>query len=448
MTVFCKITSILTLSCVCLVSACGKTNPDLKVSRSHKGLVINEIAAHEETGGPSWVEVKNTSSKAVSLKGLGLYLSDAENGNKCIWSFPGGKLSPGETVVAGSADALLSAGIRSDRDFTLRLGTAEGSADKFIRSADCDASLGKRGSYQRIPDGTGAWKNLTYNSRGRENEIFDYKEVKRTGLWMWSSHMEPMLENDAAFLKEYYMLGYRHLLLNSAAFTKYPALCVEFLDRAEEIGFTVHAWIQAFQKGGSWNVPIDSGTKKFKEEVYRDLRERAREAVEDFGVKGIHLDYIRFPGSASKYDFSPEVNSVAAVNRACREVREFADSYGEGIVTSAALMPEPNSTAKYAQNPSQMGEYLHILIPMCYRYAYGMTDDRVLEVMNWFCDRSSGAEVWSGIQTYDKNEVGMFDTKILKDATLYAKSRATGLILFRFGLGVFPMISDLYPSGK
>lgn len=448
MTVFCKISSILALYCLCLVSACGKTNPDIKVSRSHKGLIMNEIAAHEETGGLSWVEVKNISSKAVSLKGIGIYLSDAESKNKCIWSFRGGKLSPGETVVVGTTDDLLSSGISSDNDFTLRLGTADGSVDKFSRSADCDSYLGKRGSYQRIPDGTGSWRSLTYNSRGRENQIYDYREVKRTGLWMWSSHMAPMMENDAAFLKEYYMLGYRHLLLNSAAFTKYPALCAEFLDKAEEIGFTVHGWIQVFQKGGSWNVPIDNGTKTIKEDVYKDLRERARVAIEDFGVKGLHLDYIRFPGTASKYDFSPEVNSIAAVNRACREIREIADGYGEGIVTSAALMPEPNSTAKYAQDPSQMGQYLHILIPMCYRYAYGMTDDRVIEVMNWFCDRSSGAEVWSGIQTYDRNEVGMFDSAILKDATLYSKSKANGLILFRFGLGVFPMINDLYPSGK
>ena len=121
----------------------------------------------------------------------------------------------------------------------------------------------------------------------------------------------------------------------------------------------------------------------------------------NFGVKGLHLDYIRFPGKASEYNFTKEVNSVAAVNRACRETRELCDSYDEGLVTSAALMPEKNSTNVYAQDPSQMGKWIHILMPMCYRYSYNYSDTGLVNVMNWFCTNSADAEVWSGVTRTD-----------------------------------------------
>ena len=180
---------------------------------------------------------------------------------------------------------------------------------------------------------------------------------------------------------------------------------------------------------------------------YTSVQEKGRIAIEDFGVKGIHLDYIRWPNNALSYNFTKEVNSVAAVNRACREVREQCDGYDEGLVTSAALMPEKNSTNTYAQDPSLMGKYLHILMPMCYRYSYNYSDAGLVSVMNWFCDNSADAEVWSGMQTYDKSETPLSTEAILADATVYAQSKATGVVLFRYGLGTFPDMNTLYSEG-
>jgi hypothetical protein len=429
-----------------LLVSCAGEQPDAKVAKAYPGLVINEIAAHEEHKTDSWVEIMNTSSKEVSLSGLGLYATDQYLDDKCIWSSSGGTLAPGGRLVVSTADESMVTSLGSYSEFSLRLGTEKGSVDKFVRSTDCCAKQYKRGSFQRIPDGTGSWRNFTFSSKGKENVVFDLNAPKRTAIWTWSSHMAPLMENDAAIMKDLWRKGYRHLLLNSAAFTNRPQECAVFMDKAEEIGFIVHAWIQAFYNGG-WELPIDKETKKMKEFVYTSIHEKGRIAIEDFGVKGIHLDYIRWPNNALSYNFTKEVNSVAAVNRACREVREQCDGYDEGLVTSAALMPEKNSTNTYAQDPSIMGKYLHILMPMCYRYSYNYSDAGLVSVMNWFCDNSADAEVWSGMQTYDKSETPLSTEAILADATVYAQSKATGVVLFRYGLGTFPDMNTLYSEG-
>ncbi len=431
------------LVCAALAFSCDKekTNDD---SAPYKGLLINEIAAHDEvSGADSWVEIVNSSNKEISLDGVGLYITDQYFNNRCIWTPEQAVLAAGERIVVSTSDESLTTGIASNADFTLRLGTKTNSADEFVRSTSCNENLFNRGSYQRIPDVSGEWRTMPYNSRNRINEIFDYKKELPNAIWAWSSHMESMLADDAAIMKEYYRLGYRHILLNSAAFTSREKEVGPFLEKAEEIGFIVHGWIQAFYSGG-WNLPIDKETQQMKEEVFAALQALGKKCIEEFGVKGLHLDYIRWPNKASTYNFTKEVNSVAAVNRACRETRELCDSYNAGLISSAALMPEKNTTNVYAQDPAQMGKWIHILMPMCYRYSYGFSDEGLVNVMNWFCSNSADAEVWAGMQTYDKNTQPLSAETILADAKLYASSNSTGIVLFRYGLGTFPDVNDLW----
>ena len=438
---------ILALTAISLVAfSCEKKTPDEIVSETYNGLVINEIAAHDELSDiASWVEILNTSSKEVSLAGLGLYLKDSYLNDKCVWSTDTGSLPAGGRLVVSSADdSGLSTGIISNEEFVLRLGTKDGSVDKFIRSKYMPEKQYNRGSYQRIPDGSAEWRNMPYNSKGRVNEIFDWKEPLPNAIWMWSTHMTPLLENDAAIMKEYWEKGYRHLLLHCNAFLNRDWEAKVFMDKAEEIGFTVHGWILAFSNGSTWNYPIDKETQTIKEEVFAEIINKGKVCIEGFGVKGLHLDYIRFGGSAEKYNFTKEVNSVAVVNRACREVRELCDSYNAGLVTSAALMPEKNSERYYAQTPSLMGKYIHILMPMCYRYSYNLSDEGIVNLMNWFCSNSADAEVWSGLTTYDKSTVGLTEEVLLQDIMAYRQSNATGIVLFRHGLGTFPDVNNIW----
>ena len=444
----------LTVPVIWAVCACHKTPdpPQPTDVSAWKGLVFNEIAAHDQTAdAETWVELVNTSSSTMDLTGLGLYITDEYFKDQRIWSASSGaKLAAGERLVLSTQDESLVTGISSAAQFILRLAVEDlTSVDVFDRSkAFSDpAPAFARGSYQRIPDGTGDWKNMTYASIGRENKVFSLDDYKHTAVWAWSSHISDMIADDFAKLRNLKTLGYDHILMNYVAFESADQRnTLKFLDKCDELGIAVHCWMQCFYKGG-WISPIDDDTKSFKEDVYADIRNHAKTYLENYGVKGLHLDYIRFGGTASKHNHSAEVNSVNAVNRCCRELREIADSYDEGLVMSAALMPEPNTEYAYGQNPAQMGRYIHVLMPMEYRYSYGWSDARCKSLTDWFCDNSGGARVWAGITTYTGNDSGgvkgMDAAGIRKDIDIFMDSKADGLVLFRYGLGTFPDVNDL-----
>ena len=435
------------------VCACHK-NPDpgpTDVS-AWKGIVINEIAAHDQTvDAETKVELLNTGSATVDLTGLNLLITDEYFTGQSIWAAPAGaKLAAGERLVLSTEDESLRTGISSAAQFILKLAVEDGTAvDEFDRSKAFSepAACFARGSYQRIPDGTGDWKNMTYASVGAGNKVFSLEDYHHTAIWAWSSHVSDMMANDAANLKKLKQQGYDHILLNYAAFeSANQRNTLKFLDACEKLDINVHCWMQCFYKGG-WVSPVDDANKCYREDLYADIREHAKTYLENFGVKGLHLDYIRFGGTASKHNINAEVNSVGAVNRCCRELREITDSYDEGLVMSAALMPEPNTEYAYGQNPAQMGEYIHVLMPMEYRYSYGWSDARCKSLTDWFCEHSGGAQVWAGITTYTGNDSsgvkGMDAESLRKDIDIFMDSKAAGLVLFRYGLGTFPDVNDL-----
>jgi hypothetical protein len=417
-----------------------------------KGLIINEIAAHDQTvDAVTKVELLNTGSAPMDLTGLGLYITDEYFTGQSIWAAPAGaKLAAGERLILSTDDETLRTGISSAAQFVLKLAVEDGTAvDVFDRSKAFSepAACYTRGSYQRIPDGTGDWRNMTYNSIGGANKVFSVDDYRHTAVWAWSSHISSMMEDDAASLKNLKKLGYDHILMNYVAFeTASRKATLAFLEECERLDINVHAWMQCFYKGG-WVSPVDDDNKCYREDIYADIREHAKTYLEEFGVKGLHLDYIRFGGTASKHNINAEVNSVGAVNRCCREIREILDSYDEGLVASAALMPEPDTEYAYGQNPAQMGQYIHILMPMLYRYSYGFSDSTCKSRTNWFCNHSGGAQVWAGITTYTGNDSGgvhgMDAAALRRDIDIFMDSQARGLVLFRYGLGTFPDVNDL-----
>ena len=437
---------ITALAGICMF-AC-KPIPQVDPAESFKGVVMNEIAAHEDSEGfDTWVEIVNTTEKEISLEGLQLFITDDYFKNQSIGSLSG-VLASGERKVVSTADQALRTGIASNAPFTLVLGPdAQHPVDSYERPADARA-LGYFGSYQRIPDGTGEWKYVTYSSEGRANELFDLSKTRPTAVWAWGSHLSDLTANNGAKLRDLKKLGYDHLLMNFAGFRNknYRQQAIKCMRICDEIGLAVHVWLQAFYDG-DWISPIDDENKSFREDIYERIRNEATQYLETWGVKGVHLDYIRFGGTASKHNWSMEVNSVNAVNRCCREIREICDSYDEGLVTSAALMPEPNSSQYYGQKPSDMAKYIHILMPMIYRYgSYNFSDTSFKERSDYYAEQAAkgGGVSWSGIQTYDASTKGMSAEALRRDIDLMAQTKASGVVLFRYQLGTFPDINDLW----
>ena len=326
---------------VLFATSCEKKGNDVS---PYKGILLNEVAAHDDAEDiDTWVEIVNTGDASISLEGLSLFITDDYFKAQNIAELSG-SIAPGERKVVSTADGGLRTGIASNSAFTLVLGSSNNSpVDKF-EHAESDPSLGNFASWQRMPDLTGEWRKLTYSSKGRENTIFDISKTRPTAVWIWGAHMAELLENDAKSLRNLKGKGYDHILLNFAAFgsSSYRKLAKKMIAICDEIGLSVHVWMQCFYNG-DWESPIDDVKKAYKEEVYERIRTQCTDYIETWGVKGVHLDYIRFAGTASKHDHTNEVNSVGAVNRCCREIREIIDSFDEGLVTSAALMPEVKS---------------------------------------------------------------------------------------------------------
>ena len=415
------------------------------------GVVINEIAAHgQTTGAASWVELLNGTESEMDISGIGLYFTDQSSENKSIYAAPDGtKLSAGQRLVISTGDGTLLAGIPSDADFTLKL--ARSASGKAIDEFSTSDAFGKvlaqtaRGSYQRIPDGSVDWKNLTYSSEGMENSLFSLDNTLRNGIWVWSSHVAGLSENDYAKLKDLKVKGIDHIILNYAAFTAAnKASTVAFISEAESLGLTVHAWIQCFHNSAGWINPIDDDNKCYKDEVFEEILANAKTYIEEYGVKGIHLDYIRFPGTAQSHNIDDNVNSVGAVTRCCSELRSLCDGYDEGLVISAAMMPDETAAGKYyGQNRTQMGQYLDIFMPMIYKYSYNYTDTKCQTIANNFS--TYGAECWPGTTTYtggDSSAVAMDAASVLEDCEVYKGTQAKGIVLFRYGIGEVPDLSD------
>ena len=70
---------------------CDKSENGKDDVNAFKGVVINEIAAHDQTtDAESWVEILNTGAESVDVSGLGLFLTDQYFSCKCLYTAPAG----------------------------------------------------------------------------------------------------------------------------------------------------------------------------------------------------------------------------------------------------------------------------------------------------------------------------------------------------------------------
>ncbi len=434
-----------------LFPACQEKADPFSV-KEYTDLVINEVSAHDDRDDvDTWVEIVNNSQQDKDLSKLSLYLTDEYFDGRQIASFEGKTLKPGERLVVATTDEALNTGISSAADFSLVLALApdNGIVDKFER-ADM-GRLALPGSYQRIPDLTGDWKRTPAASKGRENRVLTLENTKPNAIWLWSAHAAEWIENDGEIMKRMKSLGYDHILLNFSAFetASKRKTTTQFIQLAAEVGMMVHVWMQAFYQGG-WVSPVIDAENRYDQDLFDKIVAEAKSYVEEYGAQGIHLDYIRFGGTAYKHNPSAEITAVGAVNECCRQVREGIDAVGDNIVLSAAMMAESSAAYYYGQNPTQMGKYVDIFMPMIYRYhAYGVKDsDATCKTRSRLFTTVTDRPVWAGITTYEyqgESVKSLPAETIREDADLFAnETDCSGLVLFRYALGDFPDVNDLW----
>lgn len=434
-----------------MMSGCQTAEPDVTVK--YANLVINEIAANDGSKyADSWVEIANNSGKEMDLSKLSLYLFDDYFDGRQIAAFEGKKLQPNERLVVSTGDETLNAGFSAEGNFTIVLGTdaTKNIIDKFELADKGKHSL--PGSYQRMPDMTGEWKNSPAASKGKENRIMKLEDTKPNAIWLWSTHAGEWVENDGAILKQMKALGYDHVLLNFSAFETENKMKTtsQFLHLAAEADMMVHVWMQAFYQNGTWISPVIDAENRYDQDLFDRIVGEAQTYVQKYGAQGIHLDYIRFGGTAYKHNPSTEITGVGAVTECCRQVREGIDAVGENIVLSAAMMAENQAAYYYGQNPAKMGKYVDVFMPMIYRYHGGgvKDSDATCRSRSRLFTTVTDKQVWAGITSYEyegDNVKSLPAERIREDADLFAtQTDCCGLVLFRYALGNFPDVNDLW----
>jgi hypothetical protein len=266
------------------------------------------------------------------------------------------------------------------------------------------------------------------------------------GIWLWSKYM------NEADLDEFAAKDIKNVILHEVAFTRHGVdSTLAFIREAQSKDIRVHIWFQCFYKDGEWVNPVDDSLNRYKQEYFDEVIARAVDYVK-MGVDGIHLDYIRFGGTAYKHNPSEEITAVGCVTEFCRQIHDAVKAANPDIVLSAALMPEPDSEYYYGQDPAQMGQYIDILMPMIYYHCDSYRKNGLkwaLGVADHFATKGAPARVWAGLTTYEDTDstqvVPMSAERILEDCRVFAdSSMASGVVLFRYGLGTLPDLHGLW----
>lgn len=425
---------------VLLSTSCTKN--DFPKADRLSGLVVNEVCGAATEGGDSWVELLNTTEKPMDISGIRIFLTDSDDSFTCIYKAPKKSLAAGGRLILSSASGELSKGFAPEASLEILLTSADQTkVDYFVRDNDITRvkAHSADGSYSRLPDGTGKWYVTPFATRGGKN--FGYSN--RNAFWLWSTHMKSVPLSTLA------ARGYGHIILHEQAFKSNPeADVLDFIANAEALGMTVHIWIQCFYNG-TWVSPVDDANQCYDQALFDSIITRA-EGYLDKGIKAIHLDYIRFGGTAYKHNLSEEVNGEGAITEFCRQISARLKAKNGHVILSAAIMPEKQGIYYYGQNTEAMGQYIDVLMPMIYRYAANGSNSGgawARNMADYFAEKSGKAEVWAGLQTYNYVSgaaSGLSQEAIYNDCADFLTSAADGIVLFRYGLGNFPDVTKLW----
>jgi len=268
------------------------------------------------------------------------------------------------------------------------------------------------------------------------------KKVPNNAIWIQSKDFNKVNLDQLA------RSGINHIFLHEAAIANHGrANVLNWAKTAKNKGIKTHLWIRCFYSGGKWVNPVNTTTKSYNQAHFNTILSKIDTYSKMDNIAGIHLDYLRYPGTAFKYNYSNGVSGEKAITEFTRQAKARLNRNNPKMLLSAAVMPETSSNAYYyGQNIPQLGRYLDIITPMVYKGNYKTNSTWITSTTNWFVRNSGGAQIWTGLQTYRSDN----DITILPSSELRTDSRAVlnggadGIALFRWGLTTFLNFLSLY----
>ncbi|WP_414468479.1 transglutaminase domain-containing protein [Methanobacterium sp. ACI-7] len=152
----------------------------------------------------------------------------------------------------------------------------------------------------------------------------------------------------------------------------------------------------------------------------------------EYNIDGIHLDYIRYPGTA--YLNSGGTESITSF---VQRVHDSVKNIKPKVAISAALMPETSVNGYYyGQDYAKLAPYLDFLVPMIYKGNYNKNTTWIGTTTKWIVDHSGGKPVLAGLQTYESDDdlTEIPASELRSDVNSAISNGASGYVLFRYGL--------------
>ena len=270
-------------------------------------------------------------------------------------------------------------------------------------------------------------KDSKINSKsGSVKIVVKQKETGNNVYWLFGGDMKNVNLNSLA------QNGTTDILLNFKAYELYGKDGLEsWISNANKVGINVHMWTQVFYTNATgWVNPVVNNVENtaFFTTKLAEIKKYA--ALK--GISGIHLDYIRYPGTAMNTD-----GGTQAITSFIKQAVAAVNSVNPTLIVSAALMPETSSIEKYyGQDYASISQYVDVVVPMIYKYNYGQTTSWITKTTKWFVDNSKGAKVWAGLQTYksDGSVSKLSASELSADINAALKGGADGISLFRYGI--------------
>ncbi len=246
-------------------------------------------------------------------------------------------------------------------------------------------------------------------------------------IWLWNS-----LKNEVNF-KTLKNNGIKNIFISYVAVESSDF--DSWLEKANSYGMKVHIWMQAFYDK-KWINPILSDGS-VNNTLLNKIARNAESYAKIKGVSGVHLDYIRFPGTAYKYK-----NGEKAVSELARKVSESVKQVNSSIVVSCSVMGESlySNSYYYGQNLTKLSQYVDVIVPMLYKGNYGQSSSWIkTQTASYVKAVGSNAKIWVGLQSYksDDDLTKLSISALSQDAANAIKGGANGIALFRYGLTNF-----------
>jgi methionine-rich copper-binding protein CopC len=205
-----------------------------------------------------------------------------------------------------------------------------------------------------------------------------------------------------------------------------------FLNKFNNSGIRIHAWIGCFKNGTAW---YDPGTNP---DLVNKLINTIISISTNYNISGIHLDSVRYPGTAYKYNGTQHVTDFTQdVYNIIQNINSQNIPNKNNILLSAALMPETNHNGYYyGQDYGMLAPYLDFLVPMIYKGNYQAGTSWIGSTTKYIVQAAGGKPVVAGIQTYrsDDYPVPISASELNTDIQTALDNGSSGYVLFKYGL--------------